>query len=45
MKEKDKTPEEGLRKVEINNSPDNEFKIRIIKMMNTVRSLTKIWEI
>ena len=34
MKERDKTPEERLRKVEINNSPDNEFKIRIIKKLN-----------
>ena len=34
LKERDKTPEEGLRKVEINNSPDNEFKIRIIKKLN-----------
>ena len=34
MKERDKTPEEGLRKVEINNLPDNEFKIRIIKKLN-----------
>ena len=34
LKERDKTPEERLRKVEINNSPDNEFKIRIIKKLN-----------
>ena len=36
MKEKDKTPEEELRKVEISNSPDKEFKVLIIKMLNNL---------
>ena len=33
MKEQDKTPEE-LRKVEISNLPNEEFKVMIIKMFN-----------
>ena len=35
MKEHDKTPEEELSEVEINNLPGKELKVMIIKMLNT----------
>ena len=49
IKEKDKTPEEELKEVEIHNVTDKELKIIIIMIlkhsgeewMNTMRSLTK----
>ena len=37
MKEQDKTPEEELTKVEVNNLPPKEFKVMIIKMLKELR--------
>lgn len=37
MKEQDKTPEDGFSEVEVNNLPDKEFKVMIIKMLNEIR--------
>ena len=37
MKEQDKTPEDGFSEVEVNNLPDKEFKVMIIKMLNELR--------
>ena len=37
MKEKDKTPEKQLNKVEIGNLPEKEFRIMIVKMIQDLR--------
>ena len=37
MKEQDKTPEEKLNEVEINNLPNKEFKVIVIKMLQKLR--------
>ena len=37
MKEKDKTPEKGLSKVEKSNALNNDFTVVIIKMLNDLR--------
>ena len=37
MKEQDKTPEDGFSEVEVNNLPDKEIKVMIIKMLNEIR--------
>ena len=33
MKEQDKTPENDINEMEINNQPDKEFKVMVIKML------------
>ena len=37
MKEQDKTPEKQLNEVEIDNLPDKEFRIMIVKMIQGLR--------
>ena len=37
MKEQDKTPEEQLSEVEIDNLPEKEFRVGIIKMIQELR--------
>ena len=37
MKEEDKTPEKQLNEVEIGNLPEEEFRIRIVKMIQDLR--------
>ena len=37
MKEQDKTPEEQLSEVEIDNLPEKEFRVKIVKMIQDLR--------
>ena len=41
MKEQDKTPEQQLNEVEIGNSPEKEFRIMIVKMIQDLRKRMK----
>ena len=38
MKEKDKTPEEQLSEVEIDNLPEKEFRVMIVKIIQDLRN-------
>ena len=39
MKEQDKAPEEQLSEVEINNLPEKEFRVMIVKMIQDLRKI------
>ena len=42
MKEQDKTPEEQLSEVEIENLPKNEFRVMIVKMIQDLRKRMEV---
>ena len=44
MKGQDKTPEKQLHKVEIDNFPENKFRIMIVKMIQDLRNRIEIMQ-